>query len=207
MNLRKIVAVVKVALLTEDKKEFVRGVRARVRDAAFAYRMGAGFAGDGNTTHPAWIDPALQSATAPATAYGQAVVADIAGATTTIRPLVAGDQTLTDIWGITVRPYPIQPAVAAGNYGAQGIGAATPPAAGQIDVLRQGRIMVQLNPGQPSPTKGAPVYVRTTATSGNNIQGGFEVTLNGTTQANLNPGRYSYNGPADANGIVEIAIR
>src|SRR5262249_5668758 len=77
----------------------VRG-RARTRDygsTAIAYRMQAGFPGDVNRMHPASIEPCLIDASAPPTAYGQAVLVD--GTTQGVRPLVAGDQALTDVYG------------------------------------------------------------------------------------------------------------
>jgi hypothetical protein len=190
----------------------IRNKKRRViffRDVAIQFRMQAGFAGDVNRTHPASIEPALLNATTPPTAFGQAVLADTAGPTNTVRMLGSGDASVTDIYGITVRPFPVQASSTPGNYGATGtasapFGTAGPPALFPVDVLRAGYIMVQLNPTQASPTKGATVYVRTGATSGNNIQGGFETTA--STSATLSS-RYTYNGPADASGNVEICIR
>jgi len=181
-------------------------VRIKFRDVAFPYRMGAGFPGDVNRAHPFSVEPCLQNATTPATLYGQAVLADTVGATNTVRMFGAGDSSVTDMYGVTVRPFPLQAATAPGSFGQQQLSdVTTPPGSGfPIDVLRMGYIMVKLNTGQTSPTKGATVYVRTAATSGNNVQGGFETAA--STSATLSS-RYTYNGPADANGNVEICIR
>ena len=43
---------------------------------AFQFRMGAGFFGDVNRTHPFTVEPGLMDPTNPPTAYGQAVVVD-----------------------------------------------------------------------------------------------------------------------------------
>jgi len=183
----------------------VKLMRAKVRDVAFGFRMGAGFAGDINRSHPVNVEPCQQSATAPATAYGQAVVADTIGATNTIRPIVAADQAITTIYGVTTRPFPQQQSTSSVAYAASPFGAGTPPGAGEvIDVVRAGYIMVQLNTGEPSPTKGAPVYVCAEATNGNHVQGGFEVTARGAVTQVILDSRYTYNGPADADGVVEL---
>lgn len=181
--------------------------RCKFRDVAFQFRMGAGFAGDVNRTHPASIEPCLQNILTPATAYGQAVLADVAGGTNTVRAFGAGDAAATLAYGVTVRPFPSQ--AAAGSTNAQmGLGAAAMPATGPIDVLRSGYILAQLNPGQASPTKGQAVMVQTAATQivgGNTLTQGMFMTAATVAVATLD-GRYTYNGPADANGIVEIAF-
>lgn len=184
------------------KKMLIKGVAAAVRDAAFQFRMGAGYPGDVNRTHPASISPELQCVLTPSTAYGQAVVADTAGATNTVRPFGAGDAALTVLWGITVRPFPTQQAASASLGAPASFGAATPPATGPIDVLRAGYIMVQLNPGQASPKKGDAVLVQTQATVSTSLQGGF-MTAATYTCATLDA-RYKYNGPADSSGVVEV---
>lgn len=183
-------------------KTLIKGVAAAVRDAAFTFRMGAGFPGDVNRTHPANIEPCLQCVATPATAYGQAVLADTAGNTNTVRPFAASDSAVTLAYGISVRPYPAQQATSASLGAPAAFGAATPPATGVIDVLRAGYIMVQLNPGQASPTKGDAVLVQTQATVSTSLQGGF-MTAATYTSATLD-GRFTYNGPADSAGVVEV---
>jgi hypothetical protein len=177
--------------------------RAKTRDVAFPFRMGAGFPGDVNRTHPASIEACLIDASAPPTAYGQAVVTD--ATTNGVRPVAAGDSAITAVWGFTVRPFPIQ-ASTGGSFGAAAIGAATPPTVGAIDVCRSGYMMSVLNVGSAQPTKGAPVYIWYAATSGNHIQGGLETQNTGGSTLQLDPNRYSFNGPADANGNVEVCV-
>lgn len=196
----------KQKLITTKVRDAVKLIHAKVRDVAYGFRMGAGFAGDVNRTHPASIEPCMQNAATPLTLYGQAAVADTIGATNTVRPIVAADQAITTIYGVSVRPYPQQQSTTATAWGATGIGAGTPPGAGEeIDIIRAGYVMVQLNAGEPSPTKGAPVYVCAEVTNGNHVQGGFEVTARGAVTQVVLDGRYTYNGPADSTGLVELA--
>lgn len=175
--------------------------RVRTIDVAFKYRMGAGFAGDVNRTHPAAIEPALQDATNPVNQYGVPVLVNTSA--NTVRAFGVGDATTTaiDPFGFGVRPFPTQ-ASTGGAFGSAAFGAATPPANGAIDILRSGLIMGQLNTG--TSTKGGAVYVWTAVTSGAHIQGGLEVVASAGNTALMGP-RYIFNGPPDASGIVEIA--
>lgn len=175
--------------------------RMKTKDVSFPFRMGAGFPGDVNRTHPVSIEPALTGNTPP-TAYGQPVLID--STNQGVRPFAAGDQsnTVAAGYGITVRPYPTQQA-SASNYGSASIGAAVPPTTGAIDVMRSGYIMVNL-PAGGSPVKGGPVYVWAAASTGNHVLGGVEAayTAGSTTQL-LNA---TFQGTPDANGNVEIAF-
>lgn len=177
--------------------------RMRTGDVAFQGRMGAGFPGDVNRTHPAGVEPCLIFAASPPTAYGQPVIVDVTG--TGVRPFVAGDQANGGVapWGFTVRPYP-QQVDAATNFGAASLGAATPPAAGIIDVMKLGYIMAKVNVGA-VPVKGQPVYVWTAATAGNHVQGGLESAAsagNATPLINC-----FFNSPADASNVCEIVLQ
>ena len=175
--------------------------RMKTNDVAFAFRMGAGFPGDVNRTHPASIEPCLIDANAAPTAYGQAVLVD--ASTQGVRPFTTGDQsdTVAAGYGITVRPYPYQQS-SASNYGATAIGAGTPPTAGACDVLRSGYIMGKLNAG--TAVKGAPVYVWAVASTGAHVQGGFEAAYSSTNTTKLL--NATFNGSADAAGNVEIVF-
>src|SRR5262252_1733538 len=75
-------------------------------DAAFTFRMGQGFAGDVTRIEAASVEPCLIDPTNPPTQYGQPVV--LAAASGGVRQVLAGDGALTDIYGITVRPFPLQ---------------------------------------------------------------------------------------------------
>ena len=186
--------------------------RRRTCDDAITYRMRAGFLGEVNRSHPAGIEPCLIDASAPPTAYGQAVVVD--ATTQGVRPLVAGDSGLTGVYGFTVRPFPTQAASSAVGFGgtqAEGgaISAAspTPPTSGSTDVLRSGYIIAKLNTGATA-VKGAGVFIWVAATSGDHIQGGLESAASaGNTIALTDAGSVAtFNGGADANGLVEIAF-
>ena len=167
---------------------------------AFLYRMGAGFAGDVNRTHPVSIEANLIHAASPPTAYGQAVLVD--PTSQGVRPFVAGDTAVIAAYGMTVRAFPIQQTSApTGNFAPAALGAAIPPSAGVLDVLRSGYIMGKLPAGQIS-VKNGPVFVWCAATAGSNIQGGFvNAASAGNTAALANA---IFNGTPDADGNVEI---
>lgn len=173
--------------------------RYRTLDTAIAFRMGAGFPGDVNRGHPASIQPCQVDLAAPPTAYGQAVVVD--GPSDSVRPISAGDGALTAIWGVTVRPYPIQQATTANNYGAIGYGAGAPPVQQPIDVLRGGYVMVSVV-GQPQ--KGGAVFVWFAASGGGHVQGGFEAAATGGST--LAVAGAQWNSPPDANGVAELIL-
>lgn len=175
--------------------------KVKTRDVAFQFRMGAGFPGDVNRTHPASIEPTLIDSSAPPTAYGQPVVVD--ATTQGVRALAATDTALTDVYGFTVRPFPLQ-ASSASNYGAASLGAATPPTTGVIDVMRSGYIMGQMNTSGGSPVKGGRVYVWVAATTTGHIQGNLETSASAGNTIEL-PLTTLFNGPADSNGYVELS--
>lgn len=175
--------------------------RKRTHDVAFQFRMGTGFAGDVNRVHPVSVEPALIHPTTPPTEYGQPVVVD--SANNAVRPLVAGDQGLADVYGITVRPYPFQQS-SASNFGAAALGAATPPTNGVIDVLKAGYVFAKLR-GAAAATKGSQVFIWTAASSGAHVQGGIEASTPGGSGFGLPNPKYYFNGPAGSDGIVEIA--
>lgn len=199
MNLKKILSAIRAAFRAKDHGIYMG--TSRTCDISFSYRMGAGFPGDVNRTHPVDIEACLIDPSAPPTLYGQAVVVD--ATSQGVRPLSAGDTALTTIYGITVRPFPIQ-GQSSTNYGASNIGSATPPTSQPMDVCRSGYIMSTLS-GTAAAVKGAPVYVWVAASSGSHIQGNFEAAATGGSTIQIDA-KTTFNGPADANGIVEIAI-
>jgi hypothetical protein len=181
--------------------------RFRTLDTAIAFRMNAGFPGDINRGHPASIQPALISPVNPVTAYGQPVVIDTAGGSNNgVRPIVVGDNGITDIWGVTARPYPIQQSTTGNNYGAVSYGSVAPPLLQPIDILRGGYIMVSVNILVASPVKGGAVFVWFAASGGGHIQGGFEGGATGGSTLALNPATYQWNSPPDASGVAELII-
>lgn len=169
---------------------------------AFQYRMGAGFVGDVNRTHPASVEPALIDASAPPTAFGQPVVVD--PTTQGVRPLVAGDSGLDAIYGIVVRDFPIQQPTATQQFAQASFGTGTPPTSGAASILRSGYIMVQSNVGS-TPLKGGRVFIWVAATSGNHIQGQFESAASSGNTIELDEKSY-FNGSPDANGVVELGF-
>lgn len=176
--------------------------RCRTHDTtALTFRMQAGFPGAVNRSHPADIQPCLIDATNPPTFYGQGLIAD-AAAPNGVRVPASGDSGLTKIWGVLVRPFPIQQQ-ATTNYGTTTIGAATPPTTGPVDVLTFGYIMVTLQ-GAAAATKGGTVHFCIVAGTGY-VVGGFSAdTVSGTFITLVN---CFFNGPADASGNVELIIK
>ena len=178
---------------------------ARPTSTAIKYRMGAGFAGDVNRTHPASIEPCFPDATNPPTAYGQAVVVDSTSAN--VRKLIstASDNGFDTIYGITVRPYPASQLTATTSGAPADLGDATPPTDRVIDVLRAGYIMVKLPTGITGAKKGGRVYMWAVASTGSHVLGGFEVSAC-SGKAFLIDEKTYYNGVEDSSGVVEIAF-
>lgn len=178
-------------------------IRHKTRDAAFQFRMGAGFAGDVNRTHPASIDPVLNDATNPVLLAGLACLPNAAA--NGVRSIAAGDTAMTSPYGVMVRSYPFQVASAT-NFGAQAFGSSALAGGTIQDTLRSGYILVQLPAGAAAVGKGSPVFVWCAVSAGAHVQGGFEVAATGGSTAALDVNRFMYNGAADATGIVELAF-
>jgi len=173
-------------------------LRAKTRDIAFQYRMGAGFPGDVNRTHPASIDPGMMDTTDLVLHYGDPVL--LKAANNSYKGFVAADSTTPVMCaGFAVRPYPTQQA--SGGM-SSALGAAAPPA-GVIDVLNEGYIMAKV-PAGATCTKGGTVWVWFAATAGNNIQGSLVAAASAGNAALITNAKF--NGPADANGNVEVRV-
>jgi hypothetical protein len=168
---------------------------------AFPFRMGAGFAGDVNRTHPASIEPAQNDTTSPVLLPGLACVTSVAG--NSVRSMAAGDTALTDIWGVLVRAFPTQQVTAALAYAQANYGAVAPGTVQPVDVLRSGYILV---PVVGAVVKGGAVFVWVAASGGGHTQGGFEAAATGGSTMALTSGRAFWNGPADSSGIAELAF-
>lgn len=172
-------------------------VRAKARDVAYTYRMGAGFPGDVNRAHPFSIEPTLMSSAAPVAEYGLAVVIDPAN--NRVRAVAPGDTGITSIYGVAVRPFPTQQMTGGPNSALE---AAPVNTAQPLDVMRWGYVMVKVTNG--TPRKGDPAFVWVAATSGANIQGSFRTSASsGNTAALANA---YFNGPADASGVAELVV-
>ena len=174
--------------------------RLRTVDDAIPFRMRAGFAGEVTRTHPASILPFLMNVANPLTLFGQPVVINTADNT---GRFVNNTDAAAAIVGILVRPFPTQQRT--GGDAGSTLGTPGVPQAGAQDMLTSGTILVQLNTGVVAPTKGGTVFIWIAATSGNHVQGGFETQANGGNTVQLDAKSY-YNGPADANGLVEICF-
>ncbi len=177
--------------------------QVRTRDVAFTYRMGAGYPGDVNRTHPASILPGLMTPTLASKIrlYGDPCLIDTA--TNSYRGFLSTDTAITKIDGILVRPYPTQQTT--GGMAAS-LGAAVPPdGPAVIDVIQEGFVIARCNNfATQQPTKGGAVFIWIAASSGAHVQGGFEsVATGGSTIAITNA---RWNGPADSNGISEIQV-
>jgi hypothetical protein len=172
----------------------------RTHDASFQYRMGAGMQGAVNRSHPVTIEPCLIDTTsgAPPQFYGSAVVADGA-APNGVRVPKTGD-TAASIYGFAVRPYPTQPT--SGSL-TSSFGTVIPPSTQALDVMRSGYMIVLLQGAAPA-FKGSIVQVTTIAGTGY-VVGGVSVDTVAGTQVALDQ-KSSFNGPADTNGLVELAF-
>lgn len=170
--------------------------RARTHDVAFTFRMGAGFPGDVNRTHPFSVIPGIPNATTPPRLYGDPVIVDTA--TNSYRGINSGDTNTFAADGIAVRPYPTQQT--SGNMTAS-FGTGVPATNQPVDVLEDGFIIVKCNVGTPT-LKGA-VYVYTSTSTGSHVLGGFEAASgsNLTLVSNM-----VFMGPPDANGYCEARI-
>jgi hypothetical protein len=188
-------------LMVPEKRRLV-AERFRTTDTAITFRMGAGFPGDINRGHPASIQPCQIDLANPPTAYGQAVVID--AASEGVRPIGAGDNALTEIWGVTARPYPIQQSTTANQYGEVPYGGAGVPTQQPIDVVRGGYVMVQVGILNGAPSKGGPVFIWFAASGGGHVQGGFEGAAGASTIALS--AAYSWNSPPDATGVAELIL-
>jgi hypothetical protein len=189
----------------------------KTRDVAFTYRMGAGSPGEVTRIHPASISAHLNDASGanPLTYFGQAALFN--GAANTVRAVnhtadSALGNTVVSLAGVTVRPYPYQDTGSGETYGAAAFGGGGPAAGGIVDILDTvGFILVTQNqPTTPTPSQlGGKVYVRVTTGTGIFASlpiGGFEAVVDTTPANQLIVNSAYWNGPADANGIAEIAF-
>ncbi|MDB5448310.1 MAG: putative bacteriophage protein [Phenylobacterium sp.] len=158
---------------------------------AYTTRAPAGFPGRVSRSDSLTVQQDIIDSGTPPNIYGGAVKL-VSGK---LQPVASGDAG-TVVVGFLVSPYPTQNNAAGG-------GAATPAASGIADRLRRGFMTVTLAKG--TAAKGGGVFVVTTAggtvvvgdivTSASPAGGGTGVAITGAF----------FEGPADANGIVEIS--
>lgn len=158
---------------------------------AFLTRAPAGFPGSVSRSDSLTMQQEIPDASLPPTAYGS-FVKMVSGK---ILPLASGDAA-TVIYGLLARPYPQQSTT-------NGLGVATPPTSGILDVMKRGYMSVKLVLG--TAAKGGQVYVVTTA-------GGTVVVGDIVTAASPAGGGTAvaaagcfFMGPADAGGVSEVA--
>lgn len=171
-------------------------------DSVFSFRMPSGIPGEVNRAIAGAVEaPEVQNASTPVTEYGVPVILDANGA----RPVTAGDVTDQMEAGFSARPYPSSDL----NYGLTNAGAAnpgfgsgTPPATGEITIMRRGFMTVKLG-GSTAAAKHGPVYVWTAVDSGAHVQGHVEAADPGGSDG-FALFRAWFRGPADASGNVEI---
>jgi hypothetical protein len=177
--------------------------RRRTRDISFLAQSPVGSIGRVTRSVPApKIFPYVNDTTNPVASFGLAVLATT---NNTVRGVLASDTEITNIFGIAVQPFPFQ--VSSGtNFGAQALSTLVSVPPGLMDVLKSGPMIVYCNSAQaPSATLGSAAFVWIAASTGTNIQGGFETAaVSGSTIA-LPPGVY-FNGPGDSTGAIELAF-
>lgn len=176
-------------------------VRDSINPSAFPFRMGAGSAGTVTRTHPASISAYLNDPTYPLTLFGQAVLAN--PTENDVRAVLTSDSAITDLFGVSVRPYPfagtpIASVGAPSNFGGEGPAPSLP-----VDVLRSGSILVPVSGSPDNVALGGTVYLWTSASAGDHVLGGFEADDGGSDTATLVSG-ILWGGPPDANGIAEL---
>lgn len=181
----------------------VRGAQHSTCDVAFTLRMGAGFAGDVNRTHPVSEAPYVQDGTTPIRKYGDPALYG----TNTVKGIVAGDASdsnAINIAGVLVRDFPTQMQTSAGAVGQQLLtDATTPPQTGVVTLMTQGRMMVRAR-GAGNCNIGAAVYIFCTADEAGHVQGGFENAF--ITTKTVKVANAQWRGPADASGMAEIEV-
>ncbi|MBO9332897.1 hypothetical protein GHR37_27525 [Achromobacter xylosoxidans] len=158
---------------------------------AYLYRMPSGIPGDVSRKENSVVEAQILNASLPFSAYG--LVGKMAAGK--FVPF-AGGEAATDAYGVLVRPFPT-------NSGTDGLGTATPPTSGPVDVLRRGYITVKLNGGA-TVAAGGPVYVRVAAAASGKPLGGFEGAADSTNTVAINA---IFLSAADADGNVEISFR
>lgn len=181
--------------------------KAKTKDIAIQYRMAAGFPGDVSRTHPVDILPRVADSTNPPTLAGQGVIYDTTSGN--VRPLSAGDGSITSLLGVTVRTFPFQQATTSANFGATPIGGSALPVSGSVDILERGFVIVQVPQGQTPSTAaagglGGVVYIWIAASTGSHVQGGFEAVASSGNTATISNAHFV--SGADSNGYVEMSF-
>lgn len=166
---------------------------------SYSYRMPAGIPGDVNRIASATIETqnvTPQGTTGAPTAYGIPMVVDgTAGNVGNMRTMTSSDAVP---YGFLVRPYPTQSSQDPLNV-------STPPTQGFVDILKRGYMTVTLN-GPTAAAKGGAVWIYLGTTNATHaVLGGVEAAT-AAGQTSIQVANSYFMGPADSNGIVEIAF-
>ncbi|KAA2237678.1 structural cement protein Gp24 [Salinarimonas soli] len=156
---------------------------------SYVTRIPAGVVGAVSRSDSLTIEPGQNDTVNPVTAYGT-FVKTVSGK---MQAVASGDAASV-VTGVATRPYPAQSTT-------NGLGAATPPAGVVIDRLKRGYFHAALAAG--TAAKDGQVFVRVTAGSGRAV-GAIEAAADGGNCVAVVGAVFT--GPADANGITEIAF-
>lgn len=143
------------------------------------------------------IEPNTMDTANPVTAFGLPVKM---GANGFIQPFGAGDA-ITALYGLLVRPYPTQSLT---YLTSNDFGSGIPAPGKQCSVLKSGYMSVYLGGTTPA-AKGGPVFIRVAAPAAGKPVGGFEAAADSTNTVAVT--NAYFRGPADANGVTEIAYK
>ena len=158
---------------------------------AYTTRMPAGIAGNISRSDSVTVEPVQINSAKPPLAYG------VFGKFVSNRaePLEAADAAAVVV-GMFTRPYPFQSTD--NNFGG-----GVPPTSGILDFLRRGYVSVILKSG--TATKGAPVFVVTTAGGTSNLNDIVTSAAPASGGTAVQVANCFFTGAADANGITEVA--
>lgn len=156
---------------------------------AILYRMASGIPGAVSREENKTIESTPFGATAFPT-YGVPVKR-----TAGLALPIGGGDVAAAVIGLLVRPYPTSNGVSGAA-----LGAGVPPTTGIANILRRGYMTVKCNNG--TPAQDGQVYVRIAAPSGAKVVGGIEAAADGGNT--IAPATMFFNGPADADGNVEV---
>lgn len=161
---------------------------------AFKYRMPAGIPGATNRVEQLTAEAQVMDTAFPVTLFGVPVKL-VAGL---VRPVASGDAASV-VYGFLIRPYPTQAVGIGASYDPLAVGVPNPQDI--ANVMRRGYMTVRLN-NVTAAVKGGAVYVRVAAGTTQTPIGGIEAGADGSNCVAI-PLAF-FNGPADADGNVEI---
>ncbi len=160
--------------------------------SAFLFRMPYGIPGDVTRQSQAKIEPHVYNSALAFPGFG--LFGKIASGK--FVPVAGGDAASV-VYGLLVRPYPIQ-----GANPSDPLGTSVPPTSGIADVLKSGYANVKVNAG--TAALGGVVYIRVAAAAAGKPIGGIEAAADSTNTIVVAGAQFM--GAADAGGNAEIAF-